>query len=57
MSKGHPNKFIAKVLDISPWTVSTHLRRVFTKLGVTSRAEMVADVLLNKNLLSIRAKD
>ena len=52
VAKGYPNKVIAKVLDISPWTVSTHLRRVFTKLKVGSRAEMVARVL-NEGLLSI----
>jgi DNA-binding NarL/FixJ family response regulator len=45
VAKGLPNKTIAAVLDISPWTVSTHLRRIFTKLGVSSRAEMVAYVL------------
>ena len=45
VAKGLPNKTIAAVLDISPWTVSTHLRRIFTKLGVGSRAEMVAQVL------------
>jgi two-component system, NarL family, nitrate/nitrite response regulator NarL len=45
IAKGLPNKTIAAVLDISPWTVSTHLRRIFTKLGVSSRAEMVAQVL------------
>lgn len=50
VAKGHPNKVIAKVLEISPWTVSTHLRRVFAKLGVNSRAEMVARVL-NEDLL------
>ena len=38
---GYPNKLIASVLDISVWTVSTHLRRVFAKLGVTSRAAVV----------------
>jgi DNA-binding CsgD family transcriptional regulator len=32
------------VLHISSWTVSTHLRRIFTKLGVSSRAAMVAKV-------------
>lgn len=51
VAKGHPNKVIADVLEISPWTVSTHLRRVFSKLGVSSRAEMVARVL-NEDLLS-----
>lgn len=50
VAKGHPNKVIANILEISPWTVSTHLRRVFTKLGVNSRAEMVARVL-NEDLL------
>lgn len=42
VAKGLPNKTIAAVLDISPWTVSTHLRRIFAKLQVTSRAQMVA---------------
>jgi DNA-binding CsgD family transcriptional regulator len=45
VAKGHSNKAIAAVLEISPWTVSTHLRRVFAKLGVSSRAEMVACAL------------
>ena len=42
IAKGYPNKAIAAVLDISTWTVGTHLRRIFAKLGVTSRAAMVA---------------
>ncbi len=42
IAKGFPNKAIADVLEISPWTVSTHLRRMFAKLGVSSRAAMVA---------------
>jgi len=45
VAKGFPNKAIAGVLDISVWTVSTHLRRVFAKLGVSSRAAMVAKIL------------
>ena len=43
--KGHSNKTIARIIDISPWTVATHLRRVFAKLEVSSRSEMVARVL------------
>jgi DNA-binding NarL/FixJ family response regulator len=41
VAKGCPNKVIAGVLQISCWTVGTHLRRIFTKLGVSSRAAMV----------------
>jgi DNA-binding CsgD family transcriptional regulator len=42
VAQGHPNKIIAVVLNISSWTVCTHLRRIFAKLGVSSRAAMVA---------------
>ena len=45
IGKGFPNKMIADVLDISTWTVGTHLRRIFAKLGVTSRAAMVTQLL------------
>ena len=41
VAQGKSNKQIAKKLKISEWTVSTHLRRVFAKLKVDSRAEMV----------------
>jgi DNA-binding CsgD family transcriptional regulator len=49
VAKGHPNKVIAAVLDISTWTVCTHLRRVFAKLGVRSRAAMIARLLERGN--------
>ena len=42
---GHANKTIAGVLSISSWTVNTYLRRIFVKLGVGSRAAMVAKLL------------
>jgi DNA-binding CsgD family transcriptional regulator len=45
VSNGYPTKTIAAVLEISTWTVSTHLRRVFAKLGVRTRAAMVARAL------------
>lgn len=41
VARGHPNKQIANRLHISEWTVSTHLRRIFAKLGVDTRAAMV----------------
>jgi DNA-binding CsgD family transcriptional regulator len=43
VAKGHPNKVIADVLNISSWTVCTHLRRIFAKLGVGSRAAISRD--------------
>jgi DNA-binding CsgD family transcriptional regulator len=45
VAKGYANKTIASLLDISSWTVSSHLRRIYTKLGVGSRAAMVAQLL------------
>ena len=47
VAKGFATKAIAAVLDLSTWTVATHLRRIFAKLGVSSRAEMVAKALEN----------
>jgi DNA-binding NarL/FixJ family response regulator len=41
VASGKVNKQIASELHISEWTVSTHLRRIFAKLGVSSRAAMV----------------
>jgi len=51
VTRGASNKEIARILDISPYTVATHLRRVFAKLKVCTRAEMVAFVLRD-NLLN-----
>lgn len=45
ISRGLPNKSIAQALEISVWTVGTYLRRIFSKLGVTSRAAMVAKIM------------
>jgi two-component system, NarL family, nitrate/nitrite response regulator NarL len=50
VAQGLPNKCIAKQLEISPWTVATHLRRLFAKLGVSTRSAMIAK-LLSGNLL------
>jgi DNA-binding CsgD family transcriptional regulator len=47
VARGYPNKTIAAVLEISSFTVSSYLRRIFAKLGVNSRAAMVALVIEN----------
>jgi DNA-binding CsgD family transcriptional regulator len=41
VAAGYPSKAIASVLNISCWTVGTHLRRIYAKLGVNTRAAMV----------------
>jgi DNA-binding CsgD family transcriptional regulator len=45
VAMGHSNKIIGDVLNISSWTVCTHLRRIFAKIGVGSRAAMVARLI------------
>lgn len=55
VAMGHANKTIARVLQISSWTVNTHLRRVFGKLGVTTRAAMVARLVDTHDALGLAA--
>jgi FixJ family two-component response regulator len=40
ISDGHTNKSATAVLGVSVNTVGTHLRAVFAKLGVQSRAQL-----------------
>jgi DNA-binding CsgD family transcriptional regulator len=54
VGQGYPNKTIAANLGISSWTVSTHLRRMFAKFGVRSRAALVAAVLEQKRVVDER---
>ena len=45
VAKGLPNKTIAAILEISPYTVQTYMTRMFDKTGVRKRAALVAKVL------------
>jgi DNA-binding CsgD family transcriptional regulator len=40
--EGATSREVAEQLNVSPNTVNTHIRKVFSKLGVHSRAELVA---------------
>lgn len=44
IGQGQTNKAIARALGIKPETVKTHVKRIFIKLGVDSRAQAVARV-------------
>jgi DNA-binding CsgD family transcriptional regulator len=40
--QGHSTKAIASALVISPWTAQDHLKAIYEKVGVSSRAELVS---------------
>jgi len=42
ISQGHSNKHIARTLKISPETVKSHVKRIFSKLSVNTRTEAVS---------------
>lgn len=51
VANGYGNKQIAYRLKLSEWTVSSYLRRIFVKLGVRTRAAMVAKMMVKPSPL------
>jgi DNA-binding NarL/FixJ family response regulator len=49
LAKGHRSKEIAEELALSPGTVNTHVRHIYEKLHVRSRAEAVARFVLGRD--------
>ena len=47
LSCGMDTREMAKVVGRSTHTVRTHLRKIFMKLSINSRAELMARVLIN----------
>ncbi|WP_374593982.1 LuxR C-terminal-related transcriptional regulator [Aquabacterium sp.] len=42
VARGQSNKVIAKALGVSPETIKTHMKNIFSKLGVSSRTHAAA---------------
>lgn len=42
LARGHGSAYIAEALMVSPDTVKTHTKRIYRKLGVTTREELLA---------------
>lgn len=55
LAAGESNKTIADGLSISPLTVKTHLRNIYTKLDVSTRTEAMT-VALQKGVLKMAAE-
>ncbi len=39
-ARGYSNKEIGRILEISPWTVASHLKSIFFKLGISRRGQI-----------------
>ena len=56
MAQGRTNRDVGAALFISPKTVELHLSRVYRKLGVGSRADLIRIEASNPGSLSAAAR-
>jgi len=56
VADGLKNREIAEQLNLSEHTVKNHLFRVFERLGISSRAELILYLMGQKNLLAFESK-
>jgi DNA-binding NarL/FixJ family response regulator len=54
LAKGHSNKYISESLFVADGTVNTHVARIYRKLGVHSREDVIA--LIDEKQLQLRPK-
>jgi DNA-binding CsgD family transcriptional regulator len=57
VAKGKTNGNIARALKVKPSTVDTHLRHIYRKLGINSRAELAAIVGAERSRVSLGDTD
>ena len=54
MAQGQSTREVAAALFLSPRTVEYHLYKIFPKLGVTSRAQLIKLVTEKPDLVDVR---
>ena len=57
VARGHTNREVAADLFMSPHTIDTHLRHIYTKLGITSRVQLTRLVISNTQLTDLDSTD
>jgi DNA-binding CsgD family transcriptional regulator len=50
VAEGLPNREISKSLGLSPHTVKNHLFRIYNKLGISNRAELLLYALASRDV-------
>ena len=51
LGQGHSTQSLAKVLALSPYTVQTHIKHIYAKIGIHRRAELIDYVNLQRTSL------